>query len=839
MTNNLINLNEYFLNFSTDIGKDKNDKTKQANYSFSWYFDENVFIDDCQSKNSSGNDIKLPIKMITQSDYISKINLNDLIKSRDDLLNKLKNNHKQLLYKDKNNFLNYSQLKAIANGVTMPISVAEGPPGTGKTHMIIGMIATAIKEIKSYKKSKAKIAVVSNNNTAVMNIIEKIEKFKDSPEKYGDWLNNLSENYASLGNSKIRKQYFEDNYHKFALKSKTDKGFEVNVPFSFTDEKQIIFSTIHSIRKLFKNSKNQDYLYDLVIMDEASQCNVALGMLAYGVAEKIAIIGDSKQLQPIIQEDELNFNKDLPNSLKHLRIMKKIGDQSYPNSILEATLDAFDEPFSQYYNEFYSFLNKHYRCNYHIINYCNKEIYDNKLEIMSKKTDYFPLDVFFYEGDYKENRIKYKNENQKDFSENDKGYKELKTSSVNEKQKEILKYELLDQMIRYIKEGKTICLMSPYKKQVENLYNFLNEEKKLLDIKANVCIEPLGQDKELFSSIKKNEDSEFIYETEKGKFVTIKAESVHKSQGQEFDIVYFFPVADGIWEPPFSQGKNMINVAVSRAVEHLYLITSTKLMTPETVKKLKFEVPFDRPELDEGKFYVTKLIDYIYENTESENFHYSNVKSIFDKIPYMQNNIKKTSVDKKSKKIFATEEIIREYLKNITNDKNNLSLIEECSINRIYKNKNRFGLAYDSYSIAEKLDEKVDLHEKRFDFLLKDKLGRILVIIEVDGEFHRIDIYNENRQLNGDNSCKLQKDRDKEKDNFVEDRNGIVLKNNSKKVWDKKVSENPNFTFALLRLPTDGTTMFETNELKQSCENESISNDFYSIEEILNKIINR
>lgn len=38
-------------------------------------------------------------------------------------------------------------------------------------------------------------------------------------------------------------------------------------------------------------------------------------------------------------------------------------------------------------------------------------------------------------------------------------------------------------------------------------------------------------------------------------------------------------------------------------------------MTPVNAKNLNFYVSLDRPQLDKSKFYVTKLIDYIYENS--------------------------------------------------------------------------------------------------------------------------------------------------------------------------------------------------------------------------------
>lgn len=66
---------------------------------------------------------------------------------------------------------NQSQIKAIDNALKNKISVIEGPPGTGKTQTILNLIANIIYRGKN-------CAVVSNNNTAINNIYEKLNEEK-------------------------------------------------------------------------------------------------------------------------------------------------------------------------------------------------------------------------------------------------------------------------------------------------------------------------------------------------------------------------------------------------------------------------------------------------------------------------------------------------------------------------------------------------------------------------------------------------------------------------------------------------------------------------------------
>lgn len=65
---------------------------------------------------------------------------------------------------------NLSQKAALENALTSSISVIKGPPGTGKTQTILNIIANLVAV-----QGKS-VAVVSNNNEAVKNVIEKMAK---------------------------------------------------------------------------------------------------------------------------------------------------------------------------------------------------------------------------------------------------------------------------------------------------------------------------------------------------------------------------------------------------------------------------------------------------------------------------------------------------------------------------------------------------------------------------------------------------------------------------------------------------------------------------------------
>ncbi|WMN20357.1 AAA domain-containing protein [Pseudomonas piscis] len=85
--------------------------------------------------------------------------------------------------------LNESQLKAVEQAFRAQVSVIEGPPGTGKTQTILNILANILLRGQT-------VAVLSNNNAAVENVYEKLEKC------------GLGYLVAKLGNKDNREEFF-------------------------------------------------------------------------------------------------------------------------------------------------------------------------------------------------------------------------------------------------------------------------------------------------------------------------------------------------------------------------------------------------------------------------------------------------------------------------------------------------------------------------------------------------------------------------------------------------------------------------------------------------------
>ena len=95
---------------------------------------------------------------------------------------------------------NNSQFKAVTNALENSFSIIQGPPGTGKTQTILNIIANLLIQDKT-------VLVVSNNNSAIENVYEKLSSLKynlgfivaplGKSDNISDFLKNQTEDYPS------------------------------------------------------------------------------------------------------------------------------------------------------------------------------------------------------------------------------------------------------------------------------------------------------------------------------------------------------------------------------------------------------------------------------------------------------------------------------------------------------------------------------------------------------------------------------------------------------------------------------------------------------------------
>ena len=119
-------------------------------------------------------------------------------------------------------------------------------------------------------------------------------------------------------------------------------------------------------------------LFDITIIDEASQCNNAVSLVPIIRGESLLLVGDPQQLKPVILLDE--------STNQRLRQKYNITDEyDYRQNSIYKTYLACDAVSREI------LLSHHYRCNKKIIAFNNKKYYNSKLVIDSESHEQQPL----------------------------------------------------------------------------------------------------------------------------------------------------------------------------------------------------------------------------------------------------------------------------------------------------------------------------------------------------------------------------------------------------------------------------------------------------------------
>ncbi|WP_102261170.1 AAA domain-containing protein [Mesobacillus jeotgali] len=545
---------------------------------------------------------------------------------------------------------NLSQKAAVEKAMVEQVSLIEGPPGTGKTQTILNILANAVVNGHT-------VAVVSNNNSATANVVEKLQKYgvdfiaaylgknenqerffaeqtntlpdftgwilpndefrniknelKESQRKLNQMLgyqNDLAVVQQRLGEFTTEQKYFEEYYKesnfapiqlstfvklsadkvlkilmdynqysdtgKFTLKEKLYNFFAYGIynfkiyqhsvenlisflqklyyqliikelqdekaklqekldsynfneamkEFSdksmtlfkaalaerygksrdiyrkdsfkkdfhkFIKDYPVVLSTTHSLRK----SAVENFLFDYVIVDEASQVDLVAGALALSCAKKAVIVGDTKQLPNVVTKEDALVAKG---------IFERAGlDHAYSyveQSLLTSILNLYGKIPK-------TLLKEHYRCHPKIIGFCNQKFYNNELIVLThEKEDDKPLIL----------------------------YKTVKGNhargTINQRQIDVVFEEIIPNNKVNIREN-SVGLISPYRMQADKL-----------------------------QATAKNHE--------------IQADTVHKYQGRERDIIILTTVSNEVKASDFVDNPNLVNVAVSRAVDQLIVVVS-------------------------------------------------------------------------------------------------------------------------------------------------------------------------------------------------------------------------------------------------------------------------
>ena len=118
--------------------------------------------------------------------------------------------------------------------------------------------------------------------------------------------------------------------------------------------------------------------FDMCIIDEASQCNLAMSLIPILRAEKLMLVGDPQQLSPVILLDAVD-NQTLR---KKYAVAK---EYDYIENSIYKTFLACDSVSNEI------LLSCHYRCHPKIIAFNNQKYYHDRLQVLSQSSDPEPL----------------------------------------------------------------------------------------------------------------------------------------------------------------------------------------------------------------------------------------------------------------------------------------------------------------------------------------------------------------------------------------------------------------------------------------------------------------
>ena len=223
-----------------------------------------------------------------------------------------------------------------------------------------------VTNLKFYNQDISKIITTfqfmyyDTKKNELLREIQDIENYLDSMNE--NLLDNLCNDSMQILKDKLVCKYEKSNQRKLFTEEDLWKN-----PYELLQEYPVILSTTFSSR----DSLNTDVVYDYLIMDEASQVDIATGALALSCARNVVIVGDTKQLPNVVTEEIKGKANSIFDSY-HLN-----EGYRFTKSFLQSILEVIP-------NVTQTLLREHYRCHPKIINFCNQKFYHGELIIMTE-----------------------------------------------------------------------------------------------------------------------------------------------------------------------------------------------------------------------------------------------------------------------------------------------------------------------------------------------------------------------------------------------------------------------------------------------------------------------
>jgi superfamily I DNA and/or RNA helicase/very-short-patch-repair endonuclease len=280
-------------------------------------------------------------------------------------------------------------------------------------------------------------------------------------------------------------------------------------------------------------------LFDLVIIDEASQVSIAQAFPALLRAKKVLILGDRKQFSNVKSaQARTDINREYLNNLETVFRKEVSGDTAKLNRLAKFNIKTSILEFFAFISNYDAQLLKHFRGYKETISYSNRFFYQDHLQVMK-----------------------------------------IRGKPVND----VIKFSFVQQ------DGKTELYPNTNIPEVKCIIKELEQLEKAGDHSSVCIITPhTNQQKLLMEMISKHPDKDYFFDT-----LQLKIFTFDTCQGEERDIVFYSMVAnvdsDRLWGV-FIKDLNQVdieeeghikaqrlNVGFSRAKECMHFVLSKPL----------------------------------------------------------------------------------------------------------------------------------------------------------------------------------------------------------------------------------------------------------------------
>lgn len=297
---------------------------------------------------------------------------------------------------------------------------------------------------------------------------------------------------------RLFKSFIAGKYKDTEFKSLDSKNYNKQAYDEFVAQFPVTLSTTDSLLA----NKPASALFDYLIVDEASQVNLVSGFLAMCCSKNLVVVGDSKQL-PHIANDEL------PVDIEH-----QYGAESPYDFKRNSLLVSLNRLFSSSPT---TLLKEHYRCHPRIIDFCNQKYYGGELIVMTDaKSEPFKV------------------------VQTEKGNHGARPASgkgmVNQREIDVVEREVLPEELSFA-DGRDIGVVTPYRAQANKFGSTMNGT----GIEVDTVHKFQGREKEtiIFSTTANKinrhiDQSELINVTvsrAKNRLVFVSSENLMKEEG--------------------------------------------------------------------------------------------------------------------------------------------------------------------------------------------------------------------------------------------------------------------------------------------------------------------